>query len=78
MKKRTWFLMTFVTTCFLGINVQAGIINTLPPEADLATYGSLAHGGTFVADDNYLAKFTIDVGMSIPRTARPIIINVLT
>ena len=75
MKKSPNFIISLLIFFFIGFDVQAGTINTLPADGSMATSDSMAQGGTFVADDNFLSKFTISIGMSIPRTARPIILG---
>jgi hypothetical protein len=55
--------------------LTAGTIDTLPPNGSLATAGSLAQGGTFVADDEFLAEFTIQFNWGDARSARPIVLG---
>jgi len=55
--------------------VLAGVIDTLPQNCSMATSGSLAQGGTFVADDEILTEFTIQIGQSTEETARPIVLG---
>lgn len=83
--KRTIGLMGVVAFAFVfgftlaATPVSAGIIDTLPKNADLAATGSLAQGGTFVADDTNLAEFTFNIGMSaVGLRARPIVLGTTT
>ena len=57
--------------------VSAGVINTLPKSGDMVASGSLAQGGTFVADATNLAEFTINIGLSFTEEsrARPILLG---
>ena len=56
--------MSLLVFCILAFDAQAGTINTLPADSSMATSGAMAQGGTFVADDNYLFRFTISIGIS--------------
>ena len=61
MKKSPNFIISLLIFFFIGFDVQAGTINTLPADGSMATSDSMAQGGTFVADDNFLSKFTISI-----------------
>jgi hypothetical protein len=80
MKKARGLLFVTIFSCtfvyMLGSGpVSAGIIDSFPQNCDLATAGSLAQGGTFVADDLYLTELTLSLGMSIYSRSRPILLE---
>ena len=43
--------------------------------SDLATYGALAQGGTFVAEGKLLLEFKINIGFSLEGNTKPIILG---